>query len=125
MSKDKTPDAAPKLYYDGDCPMCQAFVAGIKDEKDGQSITLEDARSAQLPSGVNRDSALHEIHLQDSDGKILRNSAAIVRVLELRGWPPILIFLMRLPGIRHLAVLVYRIIAANRMRLFRPKKKSA
>lgn len=105
------------LYFDGECPLCRAFTAGHVPA--GGTITPHDIRREELPAGLSRADAEQEIHLVDENGVVLHNIDAILAVVERTGRWPLLPFLARIPGMRWVMRMVYRVIAANRYRLFR------
>ncbi len=111
------------VYFDGDCPMCRLFTAQVEPIKENGSTNFTDLRKGELPEGVDQESAERYIHVEDTDGKILRGAPAVLRILERKSKLLPLVKLGRLPLFSTLANLIYAFVAANRFFLFGPYAK--
>ncbi|MGA0878136.1 MAG: thiol-disulfide oxidoreductase DCC family protein [Ilumatobacteraceae bacterium] len=109
---------APTLVYDGDCAFCTRCVEWMRRRIRRLPIVVPWQR-ADLES-LALSPAQCEVALQfvDRAGRISSGERAVARVLihAGRGWK-FFGFLILVPGIRHLAGLVYRWVARNRHRL--------
>ena len=122
MSEDGHDKDKPEVYYDGDCPMCRAFVA-YADKGERHELEYRNFREEALPDGVDQQTAERQIHFVDSDGSVIGGAQAVLQVLRERGKLVWLAKLGSLPLVRNVAELVYRFIAANRFLIFGPYQK--
>ena len=102
--------------YDGDCGFCSRCVAWASDRSD---VRFEPFPRTDLAAyGITEDAAATAVHYVGADGRVVRGGAAVAAVFRecRRGWP-LLGMVMRFPGIRSIAEVVYRLIARNRYRL--------
>ncbi len=109
--------ARPVLLYDGDCGFCTASARFI-ERRIPTGATLAAYQFADLDAlGTTAERAAREL-LWVHDGRISGGAQAVARLLADAGgrWRP-LGLVMRVPPVRWLAAVVYRLIAANRHRL--------
>ncbi len=110
------------LIYDDSCPICLASIDKLKQiDTLGlvEPVPLSDPR---LPHGKNlppEHEMRNAIHLFDDQGKMYRGADAVMQVMSLFPRSRWLASILRLPGIRQLARIVYAVIARNRLRLSR------
>lgn len=106
------------LVYDGDCAFCTRCVEWMKERMRRLPVIVP-WQSADLES-LGLSAAQCEIALQfvDEQGRISSGEKAVARVLlhAGRSWK-VLGALILVPGVRHLAGLLYRWVARNRHRL--------
>ncbi|MCS6778278.1 MAG: DUF393 domain-containing protein [Geminicoccaceae bacterium] len=108
--KPRTP-AAPLVVYNGSCPICAREIAAYRRSAGRHAVELgfldasrPDADLAGL--GLDADSAARRLHLV-ADGRLLAGVEAFAALWDrLPGWR-LLARLVRLPGVRKLADLVY------------------
>jgi len=112
---------AALLIYDANCPMCTRAQAWIA--RHAQPGALEylgcqsDERARRVPQ-MSEEECMEAMQLVLEDGRIFAATAAFERLLpRLRGPWRHLALLFRVPGVRSLAPLAYRVIARNRMTL--------
>jgi len=107
---------AATCIFDGDCGFCSRCVSWASRRSD---VTFEPFQRADLTAyGITEEAAATAVHFVQADGHVVRGAAAVAAVLrECRGGWPLLGMLMRLPGIRSIAEVAYRLIARNRHRL--------
>lgn len=110
-----------KLLYDGECPFCRREVAWLtRRDKEGR-LAIEDIAALGFnPAryGLAQEEVTSGLHGVKPDGTVLRRMDAVreaYRVVGL-GW---LLAPTRLPGLRALSDGLYRLFAANRVRLGR------
>lgn len=104
------------LIYDGDCGICEASV-GI--------LGRLGCRAEMVPSNQwlrthpdDADRCADAVVLVTDDGRVLEAERAVAGALRLSNGPaPIAGRVIDAPGVRPLAGLVYRRVAANRTRL--------
>lgn len=109
---------SPILVYDGDCAFCTRCVDWLKRHL-RRLPDIQPWQRADLPSlGLSQVQCETALQFVDRDGRISSGERAVARVLlhAGRGWK-VLGALILVPGIRHLAGLVYRWVARNRHRL--------
>jgi predicted DCC family thiol-disulfide oxidoreductase YuxK len=97
------------VVYDGTCPMCSAVADKVSTSSQGDSFSLATG-------------AKDEMKLVDEDGKEYGGSQAIAKLLESYPRYRWLGKAMGLPVIKQAAALGYKIVAANRHRIFKGKK---
>ncbi len=104
-----------KLYYDGECPMCTAFIQVVS--KDTVSTEPLDLHHTTFPLPATKDALLKRIHLVD--GETVRVGADAILTSLARIYPILrpLQFLIRLPLFKQLADLCY-LYVGKRRRLF-------
>jgi predicted DCC family thiol-disulfide oxidoreductase YuxK len=115
---------ASLCIYDGDCGFCSQCASWGARRSD---VRFEPFQLIDLTTyGITEEAAASAVHWVGSDGppqaggtpRVLRGAAAVAAVLrECRGGWPMVGVVMRLPGIRTVAEVVYRWIARNRYRL--------
>ncbi len=99
-----------RVYYDGDCPLCQAEIAFYQkriDRSAADFINLSTADDAALGDGLTCEAALARFHVRDADGRLHSGASAFARIWLVTpgfGW---LGRLMLTPGVRHLADAAY------------------
>ena len=105
------------VFYDGQCPMCTTFVKKAEVYTRGKDFKYSDITQKPLPKNLNKDAVLKEIHVVDKQGGIYKNVEAIFKILETNRRYRFLVWLGRLPIIKQLLLLMYRIVARNRHNL--------
>tara|TARA_Y100001934_G_scaffold131506_1_gene159455 strand:- start:1127 stop:1516 length:390 start_codon:yes stop_codon:yes gene_type:complete len=120
MAPDKTPTNPRRdqywLFWDGACGFCRRSV---------DWITARDAGSRLLPTPYQQvpnppmDPALaaacqRAVHLMHPDGRIERAGRACLTALELIGYAPVLVRIMRMPPLIWLLEIGYWLTARNR-----------
>lgn len=111
--------AAIKVIYDSDCPLCRASVAKIEQLDTLGLVRAVPITEHNLPERLpSRAELEREMHIMMPDGSIYNGADAVAKLASLFPKTRWLGFVISLPLIRSIARLVYRIIAANRMKLF-------
>jgi predicted DCC family thiol-disulfide oxidoreductase YuxK len=106
------------LVFDGDCGFCTRCVA-LVPKSVRRTTTVVPYQRADLPAlGLTAAQCADAVQWVGDDGSRARGHAAIGRLLQTGGvlWR-VLGTLLLIPPISWLAALVYRLVAANRMRL--------
>lgn len=108
----------PTLVYDGDCAFCTRCVDWMSSRMRRLPVIVPWQRADLESLGLS--AAQCEVALQfvNGDGRISSGERAVARVLlhAGSGWK-VLGAVLLVPGVRHLAGLVYRWVARNRHRL--------
>ena len=119
--RDQARPATRLVFYDGDCGIC-FFTARVLRRLDrlGRLWPLANDDLASFPPGLSLDPALLErtvLVVDPASGRRWTRAAAFAEVARRLpgGWP--LALLMRLPGLREIADLVYDRVAINRSRI--------
>ena len=106
---------AATVYYDGSCPLCRREIAFVAKRDEG-SLRFEDvsAADADLPPGLDRDSAMRRFHVRTPDGVVHGGAAGFV--VMWRSVPALrpLARLFELPVIRSIREPLYRAFLAVR-----------
>jgi predicted DCC family thiol-disulfide oxidoreductase YuxK len=108
----------PVLLYDGECGFCSSS-ARLLRRLVRRLPAVEPYQTTELgPLGVTADQCREALHWVGADGRVCTGADAVAQVLvdAGRGWR-IIGRLLRLPGIRAGAAVVYRSVARNRHRL--------
>jgi predicted DCC family thiol-disulfide oxidoreductase YuxK len=115
-------ESMPVLIYDGDCAFCSSSVRFIENHirrhprcEPWQWLDLDLYFDRY---GVTRDDCERAVQFVDIDGRVHSAERAVARVLLHggKGWA-LLGGALLVPGVRHLAGVVYRWIADNRHRM--------
>jgi len=106
------------IVFDGSCGFCGAGMQWIA-ARDAQRkfVFLPNVRAAEW--GLELDS--EAIHVVLTDGRILSRTQAVFHVLQVIGWAPALVKLMRFAFNGTLGAIAYRWVARNRHRLVSQK----
>lgn len=110
------------LFYDGECVLCNGsvdFTIKLDRKKKIRHAALQGATAAELLGEMTPEQRLAGVIFYDG-GKIYQGPFAIARLGGVLF--PYLFFwalpLIRIPGIRQLAEVIYRVVARNRYRWF-------
>jgi len=111
------------MIFDDRCPLCLRSVERVKRldrKRQVQPVPLTRARQqlAHLAVALPSEASLRQqLHLVSSDGRVWAGADAVARLALLSPRVSLLGRLMLLPGVRHAARLVYRLVAQHRHRL--------
>lgn len=108
----------PVLLFDGDCAFCSRTAEVIRHSIP-TSGTVEPWQFADLPAlGTTQAQAEHEVVWVGRDGSVHGGAQAIAHLLIDAGrWWAVLGWALRVPPIRWIAYVGYRLVAINRHRL--------
>ncbi len=106
------------ILYDGDCPMCKVVIDKIDNSSQKGKFDLKDITKEQLPENLTKEQVMKEIHVIDSEGKVFKNSEAILKILEEYPKWRFLSKIGGLPIIKQLLPIGYKFFAANRHFIF-------
>lgn len=117
----RTAGAAPVLVFDGDCGFCSssARLARRMVDRRGRYAVVEQYQLLDLPAlGLTTDQCGTSSWFVTADGERFAGAASIAAALRFGapGWRP-LGLLLSAPGVRTVADVAYRWVAANRFRL--------
>lgn len=111
-------ERALEIYFDGTCPLCNAFIRRVQKSKLGE-LVAHDVTANPLPPDVPYGAAMSEIHVRGADGRMHKNADAILEVLSSYPLLQPLVWAGRLPLVRQLLRLLYNNIARNRLEISR------
>ncbi|PXY36313.1 thiol-disulfide oxidoreductase DCC family protein [Prauserella flavalba] len=108
----------PRLLFDGDCGFCTRSVTWL--DRRGMLgypfLPWQTVADDELPVPVER--LMTEVVLELPDGTTLGGADALAATVGASASPwRVAGHLLRLPGVRHVARAVYRVIARNRYRM--------
>jgi predicted DCC family thiol-disulfide oxidoreductase YuxK len=106
------------VYFDGECPMCQAFQSSVTSSKQSAKFTFVDVNTGSLPAGVSKGSALQEMHVVDDHGAVFKSANSVLAVLDEYHNLRWLAVIGRSPFINSILMIGYRWTAKNRYFLF-------
>ena len=115
-------DCRKTIYYDGSCNMCNLIIKKVDNLSQKKVFDPKDITKDPLPQNITKSAAEKEIHVVDENGKVYKNAEAILQILEEYPRWKLLVKLGRLPIIKQLLPLGYKLIAAHRHSLFVPSK---
>jgi len=107
-----------EVFYDGDCPLCLREIRMIRKLDRNQRVRLTDMASPGFRPGAygkTMDELMARIHGRSPDGSWLEGVEVFRRVYHAVGFGP-LVAVTRLPGVRHLLDVAYRVFARNRLK---------
>jgi predicted DCC family thiol-disulfide oxidoreductase YuxK len=108
-----------EVYFDGACPLCAREVAFLRRLDRAGRIRFTDIAAPgfdPLAAGIGWGDLMDRIHARLADGTVVEGVEVFRRLYAIvgYGW---LVAPTRLPGVRHLLDLAYRLFARNRLRL--------
>ena len=108
-----------KVYFDGECPLCQREIAWLKGRTDSDAVTFEDITQLDPSTGFqekSRETLMSEIHAQLPDGQWIRGMEVFRRLYRHAGLGFLLVP-TRWPILKPLFDGLYTLFARNRLRL--------
>ncbi|WP_341327448.1 DCC1-like thiol-disulfide oxidoreductase family protein [Methylotuvimicrobium sp. KM2] len=109
------------VYYDKDCPLCNRTALTVNHFDIFKCIEFKDAQtySNKQPalSTLPLDTLLTDLYSVDENGKVYNGINTYIQILMKMRYPFLIGWLLRTPGIHHLAKAIYRNIADNRQRI--------
>lgn len=110
----------PKLFFDGDCPLCKreiAFLKNLTPKNEFEFIDLAlNKESAKEKFGKTYDELMREIHAKDENDKWLIGMNAFRLVYSYTPYKTVF-NLTKLPLIKQILDLGYKFFAKNRLKL--------
>lgn len=114
----KTPQLA--VFYDGDCPLCNRTASIISHFDVLQGVAFKDlqtqADSAPQLQNYEEKLLLADLYAVDLQGHVCAGVDTYIQIFQKMRYLAVFAWIMRIPGIYHLAKLIYRRIADNRVR---------
>ena len=98
--------------------MCTTIVKKIDDSSKSAQFVIKNIAEGELPENVTKDQVEKEMHVVGSDGRVYKNAEAILKILEQYPTWSHIVWIGRLPVIRHVLPIGYRFIAMNRHFLY-------
>lgn len=94
--------------------MCTAIIKKIDNSSQKEKFNPKDIKKDLLPQNIIKSQAEKEIHVVDEKGRIYKNAEAILKILEEYPKWKFIVKIGRLPIIKQLLPIGYKLIAANR-----------
>ena len=110
------------IYYDGVCNLCSGLMDTIATSDKKDMFTGVDASTAELPPGVTKEDAMHDIHVVDEEGRAHRGIDGVLKVFETYPQLKFLATIGRLPGFYVLGKALYRCVEQTRYYIWGRKK---
>ncbi len=107
-----------RVVYDGDCPMCRVVMNTIDTSSQKDAFQNIDSTKDALPQSLTADAVDKEIHVIGEDGTIYKGADAIITILAQYPEFAFLAKLGRLPVIKQILALGYKVVALNRHFIF-------
>ena len=107
-------DRRKTIYYDGSCRMCNSIIKKVNVSSQKEKFNPKDITKDPLPQNITKTAAMKEIHVVDEKGKIYKNAEGILEILEEYPKWRFLVKLGRLPIIKQLLPIGYKVIASHR-----------
>lgn len=107
-----------EVFFDGACPLCVREIKMLRRLDRRQRIRFVDiaAEGFVPPEGLRWDTLMARIHGRLPDGSLVEGVEVFRRLYAAVGLGPV-VALTRLPGVRQVLDLLYRVFARNRLRL--------
>ena len=109
------------VFYDQDCPLCNRTVIFVEHFDTRRAIAFRGlqthARACRALDGFPESTLLSDLYSVDRQGTVRAGIDTYIRILIRLGYTAPFGWLLRLPGLYHLARAAYRRIADNRQRL--------
>jgi predicted DCC family thiol-disulfide oxidoreductase YuxK len=108
-----------EVFYDGECPLCMREIRMLQRRDHRQRIRFADIASKDFDAaaiGLTWGTLMDRIHGRLPDGTLVEGVEVFRRLYTAIGFGP-LVALTRLPGIKQLLDLSYRVFAKHRLRL--------
>ncbi|WP_428356939.1 DCC1-like thiol-disulfide oxidoreductase family protein [Methyloprofundus sp.] len=114
----QTPQLA--VFYDGDCPLCNRTATIINHFDLLQGVAFKDlqtqADAAPQLHKYDQQVLLADLYAVDLQGRVFSGVDTYIQVFTKMRYLAVIAWLMRAPGIYHIAKAIYRRIADNRVR---------
>ena len=108
-----------EVFFDGDCPLCLKEINFLKRRDKHQRIQftdIADSSFSAIDCGKDYETLMTEIHGRLPNGTWVQGVEVFRRLYAAVGFGPI-VMLTRLPLIRQILDIGYRVFARNRLRL--------
>lgn len=106
-----------EVFYDGDCPLCRREIALIERRDHDQRLQFVDIAAREFKAenyNVQQDDLMAELHARRPNGEWARGVDAFREMYAAIGWRTA-VRISRLPLIRPMLDVAYRIFARNRL----------
>jgi predicted DCC family thiol-disulfide oxidoreductase YuxK len=114
------------LYYDGECPLCSREIAHYQKNNEQGDLAFKDITSEefdQQAEGLSNHDVMGVFHIKTADGEILQGVNAFLHLWQGMNYYRRLVPILKLPIIRQLLELAYKIFAKYRHLLKSKKSK--
>lgn len=114
----KTPQLA--VFYDGDCPLCNRTATIINHFDVFEGVVFKDLQTqigdAPQLQTYEQQALLADLYAVDLQGKVYAGVDTYIQILQKMRYIAVFAWVMRIPGLYHIAKVIYRRIADNRER---------
>ena len=121
--EDRSPGVAAGgyVFYDGECEMCRAAADRFRRPLDVRGFQLVPYQTPWVAerTGQSLDALAKDMCLLTADETLLRGIDAHAYLARTFWWARPFAALVRIPGLRQVLQLVYRLIASNRVHVTR------
>jgi len=108
------------VFYDGDCPLCNRTATVINHFDVLQGVAFKDLQTqadvAPQLQAYDDKVLLADLYAVDLQGQVYAGVDTYIQVFQKMGYLVVFSWIMRMPGIYHIAKEIYRRIADNRAR---------
>lgn len=108
------------VLFDADCPICVRSVKELERRDRHAALEFQDIHDLEhreMDPPISPEALERSIHLVDPHGKVREGADAVEIILTLLPGLSWISWFFRVPLVRPLARLVYRLVARNRYRL--------
>ena len=116
MTRERTPDQMPTLFYDGDCRLCTRSVSvlgALGGEYRMNFVPIQHPNISQLCPDVHPDDLDREIHLLIPGKGVFRGYEATARAIGVIPWLKLLERFMMIPWVVKAGKRIYRSVAQH------------
>ncbi len=114
----KTPQLT--VFYDGDCPLCNRAATIINHFDVLQGVAFKDLQTqvdaAPQLQAYDEKVLLADLYAVDRQGQVYAGVDTYRQIFQKMGYLVVFSWIMRMPGLYHIAKVIYRRIADNRAR---------
>lgn len=108
------------VYYDEDCPLCRRTVVTIQHFDIANAIDFKGLQSCAvnqpLLANIDQTELLKDLYAVDQNNRLHTGIDTYLQILKAMGYLAPFAYLISIPGIYHIAKIIYRKIADNRSR---------
>lgn len=112
-TQDQSTDDPPlTVYFDGSCPLCSREIAWYRNRAGAESVCWSDVSKVaecNVAEDLKTCDAINRFHVRKSDGTLISGALAFSELWQTIPSLKLAGKITRLPGIRHIAEVVYKI----------------
>ena len=108
------------VFYDGECPLCNRTATIIKNFDMQQGVAFKDlqTQAGAAPQLLSYDekTLLADLYAVDLQGRVYAGVDTYIQIFQKMRYTAVFAWVLRVPGLYHIAKAIYRRIADNRAR---------